>query len=126
MKHKTILLVFIILASCSKEPTLEMSEALIQLLEKDPTTETLKAFKKKDYRFMGVYGYSLTVPGLIGKCEYSYDDINPIEGTSDYMESYEEQLFNSVAQTYASNYNFIMQMYLVENNLISCDEFLND
>ena len=104
-----------------------MSEALTQLLGKDPTIESYNAFyNKKDYRFMGVYGYSLSVPGLIGECEYSYEDINPIEGTSDYRESYEEQLFNSVAQTYASNYNFLMQMYLVENNLISCDEFSND
>lgn len=92
------------------------------LYNADPLDDFNEAVKINDYRFIGVYGYSLNVPGVKLKCLDAERDVKPIEGTSDSSSSYEEEKFNAVAKVYADYYNFQLKKYLEGKNLFSCDE----
>lgn len=58
------------------------------LYNADPDNDFEVAIAKKDYRFIGVYGYSLDVPGVLIKCLDREKDIKPIEGTTDTVMGY--------------------------------------
>lgn len=86
-----------------------------------PMTDALQAIEKGDFRFRGVYSYSLIVPGVKMECIDTDTDIFPIEGTSDASTTYEERKFNALAMIYADVYNFQMKSYLETIGEFSCD-----
>lgn len=88
----------------------------------DPLDDFRKSVENKDYRFVGIYGYALSVPGVNPICIDPDRDVKLIEGTSDTYSSYEEEKFNVVARVYADHYNFQLKQYLKGRNMYSCDE----
>ena len=92
------------------------------LYKANPLDDFKEAIERDDYRFVGVYGYSLTVPGVKLKCIDAAKDVKPIEGTSDSSSSYEEEKFNAIAKVYADYYNFQLIKYLEDKRLFSCEE----
>lgn len=121
MKCILVFIIVILLPSCSKQAQSSYSDQTMRLLYADPEIDFRSAIREKDYRFMGVYGYSIMVPGVSMKCLDFEKDINPIVGTSDATGSYEMELFNTIAHVYAKNYNFKMKFYLKENKDFECN-----
>ena len=124
---KTIISIFLILllAGCQEtdydKAINKIRSEMNWLNNANPDQDFEKAIRKKDYRFMGVYGYSLTTPGIDIKC-LNYDkDINPIKGTSDAVLGYEHAKLIAIAVTYSKHYNFKMKEYLKENGKFNCN-----
>lgn len=92
------------------------------LYEASPLEDFKEAVNREDYRFIGIYEYSLVVPGVKLKCIDVEKDVKLIEGTSDSYSSYEEEKFNVVAKVYADHYNFQLRKYLEGKSLFSCEE----
>ncbi|GAA5217422.1 hypothetical protein ACFSJ3_18155 [Corallincola platygyrae] len=96
-----------------------VKESLGWLYTADPAKEASTAIADGDYRFRGVYGYSVSAPGIPNACVH-YTDINPINGTSDTRASYEEAKLNAIAIQYATYYNFYIRRYLAEHQGWDC------
>jgi len=92
------------------------------LYEANPLEDFKESVNRDDYRFVGIYGYSITVPGVKLKCIDVDKDVKLIEGTSDSYSSYEEEKFNAVAKVYADYYNFQLMKYLESKNLYTCKD----
>ncbi len=92
------------------------------IYEANPVDDVKKAVEVNDFRFLGVYGYSLIVPGLKLECIDIEQDVKPIEGTSDSYSSYEEEKFNAVAKIYADYYNFQLMRHLKDNEIFNCNK----
>ena len=72
----------------------------------DPSRDVEQAFVKRDFRFYGVYGYTLSTPGA-GNVEDSplaKLGVKAIQGTSDFIQPGVEEL-NKLAYDYAHSYN---------------------
>jgi TPR repeat protein len=82
-----------------------------KLKEDDATADAKKAIAAGDFRLVGVYGYSVEVPGAPTddwfevKSKYG---IRMIEGTSDTESGPEEEAFNNNARSYARKYNEVI------------------
>ncbi len=120
MKYAFLLMIVFISWSCSEKGAPTLSERTHSLLSADPELDVQAAIVKKDHRFKGVYGYSISTLGISIMCLDYEKDIAPIEGTSDSMDSYEDEIFNAVARVYAENYNLKMKIYLEENYGVEC------
>ena len=120
MKNILILVSVVFVCSCGNGDKTTYSEQTKRLLFADPEMDFRSAIEARDYRFMGVYGYSISSPGVSITCVDPGVDIKPIEGTSDATDNYEARLFNAVARVYAKEYNFKMKMYLRENRGFEC------
>jgi len=96
-------------------------EVMSWLNDADPRKDFERAIENNDFRFMGIYGYSLQVPTVKASC-LDYDrDINPIEGTSDAIMGYKHAKMIAIARTYAEDYNSRMRYYLEQNTDFKCD-----
>ena len=91
------------------------------LINANPNQDFEEAIKKKDYRFIGIYGAKLITPDINIKCLNRKKDINPIKGTSDAVLGYEHAKLIAIAVTYAEYYNFKMKEYLKENGKFKCN-----
>lgn len=121
----TLLFLLICLTSCEKSDFEIAEQQVIEEMEwlykADPLEDYEAALKKKDYRFIGIYGAKLITPGLAISCLILRKDINPIKGTSDARVSYEHSKLISIASTYAEYYNFRMEEYLRGKGLFKCN-----
>ncbi len=124
MSHMTkyfLLLSAISFLGCNGSDTLSNYKIETKnILLANPEEDFQVSIERNDFRFMGVYGYSISVPGISMKCIDVNEDVNLISGTSDATESYEQRLFNAVAQVYSEEYNFKMKMYLQEQHEFKC------
>ena len=124
--YKTLVLIlFLLVAGCEQTDFEKAQENIIEemgwLYKANPLDDYEEALKRKDFRFIGIYGYSIYVPGVSLKC-LDYDkDINPIKGTSDAVIGYEHSKLIAIARTYAEFYNFRMKMYREENHGFECN-----
>jgi hypothetical protein len=66
------------------------------------------AYKYGDLRLIGVYGYSVEVPGFTGNPYDHKDEIRMLDGTGDAYCTDEEQSLNKNARIYAKKYNETM------------------
>lgn len=84
----------------------------------DPQADFEQAVKAKEHRFIGVYGFSVSVP--LGRSSEGYlsircldlDDIRAIDGTSDAVLSFRHKAYMAQARIYAEEFNWRMKMYL--------------
>lgn len=87
----------------------------IEMIERsNPETDLNCAIRKKDFRFIGIMGYSLIIPGVkdyYRKYEKS-NGIRVIEGTSDVISSKKVEYLNKIASSYAKEYNKLLIKYL--------------
>ena len=89
------------------------------LLHASPSDDVEDAIKKKDFRFIGLYGITNIVPRINKSCINMETDVNFIEGSSEILIGYEHIKFNAIAHVYAEDYNFRMLRYL-EKDLSKC------
>lgn len=89
---------------------IEPVEQLRWLYKADPEKDALEAIAKGDLRLRAVYGYTMIIPGIkddYTKYKKAYG-INPIEGTSDYLQNEEHGKLNTIAVKYAEKYNQVI------------------
>ena len=86
-----------------------------------PDQDFQEAIKRKDYRFIGIYGYTMYVPEVNLTCISNEEDVKPIEGTSDAVFSYEHSKLIAIAQVYAKSYNIRMLEFRKEKLGLKCD-----
>ncbi|SLJ83452.1 hypothetical protein DABAL43B_0234 [Psychrobacter sp. DAB_AL43B] len=109
-KISTIVILLYFITACSYE--VEQPFTLDYLYQADPTADAREALARGDLRVYGVYGYSMTTPGIRREC-VDEENIIPIEGTSDTRQSYEEAQFNTLAHLYAEYYNSHVEFYML-------------
>ena len=96
-------------------------EDLEWIMDADPREDFEQAIMKSDYRFMALYGITLSIPGLMKECLNVDTDTRPIDGTSEILYGYEHEKLMAVAHVYAGEYNSLMRRYLEETNGFVCD-----
>lgn len=76
----------------------------------DVTADVSSAVSKKDFRFVGVMGFAMIVPGVPDYAQ-KYSDkygVRLIENTSDCIEGPQHEELQRVAREYAEKYNRIL------------------
>ncbi|MCL6416909.1 hypothetical protein MIB92_14705 [Aestuariirhabdus sp. Z084] len=129
MRYVLILFACLTIASCEKTEREKLEQEILEemgwLYSADPIEDALEAIDNKDYRFMAVYGYSLSIPSVPNKCFSSWEEIEsktkPIKGTSDAIENYEHAKLNLIAREYAERYNVQLFFYLKDSGVWGCD-----
>ena len=96
----------------SEELRKAILEELHRLQSAEPQADLEAASKRGDFRFIGLMGYSLIVPGIKEKEFYdkyrSEFGVRIIPGTSDFMEIPEQLELASVGGKYAEQYNRLL------------------
>jgi hypothetical protein len=95
-------------------------EKMEWLLHASPSDDFVRAINTKDFRFIGLYGNTSSVPNINKSCINMEVDVNFIEGSSEILIGYEHVKFNAIAHVYADDYNLRMLRYLEENQLYKC------
>ena len=88
------------------------------MADADPATDLRQAISRHDLRFIGIYGFSLSVPGtprdgfnlLVG-----LKGINAVEGTSDTPQTEGESRLQDRAERYALRYNQSLLRFLKQS-----------
>lgn len=78
---------------------------LLRLEHADPIADCNKAVEAGDYRFVGISGYGLNVPGAKRGVDISKYGCRAIPGTNDVIQSNEHLRLQEVASEYAMLYN---------------------
>ena len=97
-------------AACEK-----LNIQLIHYQKSNPIKDADELITSRTPKLVGVYGYSLTIPGLKNKEEVCYSKILPIEGikgTSDFIQCPNQAELNQVATVYAEQFNRRVLKYL--------------
>ena len=83
------------------------------LRDADPDRDVAEAIRRGDFRFIGVMGYAVTLPGVedYGEQYQSYG-VRIIEGTSDVIANDAVRLLNEQAYRYAERYNKLLMKHL--------------
>ena len=90
------------------------------LLHASPSDDFVSAIDKKDFRFIGLYGNTSSVPIINKSCINMKTDVNFIEGSSEVLIGYEHVKLNAISHVYADDYNLRMLRYLEEKQLYKC------
>ena len=102
----------IVLAMSQEEQT-AIREELMRLRTADPATDLETAMKHGDYRFVGLMGFALMVPGvdqdLFHKNYEPKFGFTVIKGTSDYFEIPEQEELVRIGAAYAERYNRLLE-----------------
>lgn len=84
---------------------------LQRLKSASPERDVATAWAREDTRFLGVNGYSVSVPGVPKEKIHSAamrGQLHPIEGTAETPQSDEQRELNVVAWKYAERYNKLL------------------
>ena len=124
MKNLTLGVLIILLFGCEKSE-FEVAQAkkiekMEWLLHASPSDDFVSAINKKDFRFIGLYGNTSSVPNISKSCINMKTDVNFIEGSSEVLLGYEHVKLNAIAHVYADDYNLRMLRYLEEKQLYKC------
>jgi hypothetical protein len=79
----------------------------------DPLFDLREAIKRDDYRFIGIYGYTLFAPGINRNLPRGM--VKPIEGTTDAISSKEQETLQRKATAYATAYNLALVQFQKTN-----------
>ena len=99
------------LISASPASAIDPVAELQWLKNANPIVDANKAIKNNDYKLLGVYGFSLTIPGVNKPTEFEHQKkygVKPIEGTSDALKNKEHAELNRMAYEYAKKYNEVI------------------
>jgi hypothetical protein len=84
-----------------------------RLLSKEPVSSAKLAIVRGDLKFLGVAGYSISVPEVDSpKCTAVRSRVRVIEGTSDTPCGAEGVRFQKEAMKFAQNYNAVIRAHL--------------
>lgn len=124
-KRLPLICCLLFLSGCNQSPYNAMQNEIKAqmgwLYTANPDDDFDAAVRNKDFRFVGIYGYSLTVPRVTRKCISIEKDVKPIEGTTDAVLSYEHAKLIAIAGVYAEQYNLRMLMFREKNMGFKCD-----
>jgi hypothetical protein len=118
-----LLIVFCLLAlpGCDRMTNEEkVVDQMEWLYTAKPDHDVQVALEKKDYRFMGIYGTTLVVPGIDFSCISLNKDVKPIQGTSDVVLGDEHQKLIGIAGEYARDFNQKMLVFRIEKLGFKC------
>ncbi|TKB53571.1 MAG: hypothetical protein E8D50_07685 [Nitrospira sp.] len=97
----------------SQKERTAIRKELTRLRTANPAMDLETAMTHGDYRFVGLMGYSLMVPGvdqdLFRKNYEPKFGFKVIEGTSDYFEIPEQEELVRIGTTYAERYNRLLE-----------------
>jgi hypothetical protein len=119
-----IAIVFIIIgcANVKQSPSSEinrmdfMEKNLTEMEASDPIVDFRAALARKDYRFVGIMGYTLDIPGIDeNNVLVRNGGVKVIKGTSDSIVDKEDARLQKLARDYAIKYNHLLLKYLSEN-----------
>ena len=99
-----------------------LMEELKKLNLKNPKQDVIKNLKNNDMRFIGVYGFTIMLPGIPDEYKFKIAKqygIRAIKGTSDKIESSLHSDLISKAYGYAYEYNKILVKALRDKDSIS-------
>jgi hypothetical protein len=94
---------------------------LLRMDSANAQNDAYQAIKNKDFRFVGIYGYSVQIPGIEKEYYWHIKDsvgLKMINGTSDAITSKEQGRLQNIAIGYAKEYNSLLFEYLMKNNLL--------
>jgi hypothetical protein len=87
----------------------------LQWVEKaDPVADAKKAVDRSEFTFLGVYGYTWTIPGVEDSKKFELRKkygLKIIEGTSDALQGEEHKRLQGLATEYVKKYN----LYLLDH-----------
>ena len=88
----------------------QIAAQLAKYKNADVATDLQRAWSKGDLRFIGIYGISLSTPGVPDADQgfVHLVGVRPIEGTSDAISSSAQMELNDVGSRYATKYNSIL------------------
>ena len=126
MKMLYLLAVLLISACATKEYDpldyyVDPGTGLRWLEDADPIKDFEISVYRSDFRFLGVYGEGLDLPGIPRHCLGSREDVRIIDWTTDEIFSEEHLRLKGVAEDYASRFNERMLEYLKENRNYKCE-----
>jgi len=78
---------------------------LKKLKASEASKDAEAAYNSGDHRLLGVYGFSVEVPGFRGNPYEHKDEIRMLDGTGDVYCTDEERMLNKNARIYAKKYN---------------------
>lgn len=113
----------LLLAHLKKQPTRRIrhdpsiSQELRKFANANPVLDWQKAKKSKDMKFIGLFGFTLLVPGVEKGQFNAYvkaNGVHAIKGTSDARTSEEQSILQDKARAYAEKYNRLLLKYLQE------------
>jgi hypothetical protein len=103
-------------------PTSPIPGELRRMDTANAEADLASAIRKTDFRFIGLYGVGISVPGVNERCVYYCVEhrgwLKMIEGTSDAITSKEQERLQLLAEKYANQYNANLFEYLKENKLL--------
>jgi hypothetical protein len=118
----------IVLALCAASAHAECGASaaeisqLRRLLETDPTASAQSAIAGGGAEFLGVAGYSISVPGIDGtNCGIDRALIRVIPGTTDFRCGPEHSELIRRASTFAQQYNSVVKAFLVAKGALRCE-----
>lgn len=84
----------------------------------NPQRDLAQSIMRGDLRFVGIYGYALSVPGVAGGAGsriVALKGVNAVEGTSDFIGP-EQARLQPLAVRYAARYNTLLLDHLRQNH----------
>lgn len=114
---------FLQILSCKKSKP-EIIRSLDWIKNANAKDQFEQDIKLKKYRFYATYGYSLNITDIhmvdYWICFQDYIKIEPIEGTSDVIQSEEHHQLINIAIDFASEYNKLMRDYAINHGMTKC------
>lgn len=122
----TILILSVALSATVQANKLQCQAAvkgLGELKSMSPQVRLQKSLKKNDYRFLGIYGRVLIVPGVENfyRCYATRFGALVLPGTSDKPSCKQQRLYTQKAHQYATQYNSILVAHLKNNKGVVCE-----
>lgn len=92
----------------------KIPQALRRIGDADPAKDFDEAIKNRDFRFVGIHGYALIVPGVENYYERyeKSNGVKTIEGTGDVILNEEHEQLQNKARSYAEKYNMLLLKFL--------------
>ncbi len=113
-----IYFIFISLSGIALSNENEIIESLKWIESADAVEDVKNAISRQDYRFIGIAGYGIKVPGLPDDKYWEYTEkygINVIKGTSDVIYGDEHARLIRIAENYAEIYNNMLLQHLTKS-----------
>jgi hypothetical protein len=103
------------ITGCSEKRSASSSDSihseLLRLASADPKVDFLAALERKDTRFIGIRGLSISVPG-VSRTNQKTRGVRVIPGTSDAIRSEKDAHYQEIAIRYAETYNRLLLDHL--------------
>ena len=101
----------------SDRSTVQRPRDLRWLEKADPERDALKAIARRDYRFLGVYGFAPFTPAVAPEIASRYG-VKYIEGTSDAIRGRRDVHYHHLAKMYAAQYNTVLLQRSGRHNVV--------